>query len=308
MVGTFFWWNPYAIYLLAPAIFGLALAVGGRRPWRAIGWLTTPFAVSGVALSTSRASLACLAAAWVSVGLGLLWQAPRRPSAGIRLAVITAASIGMPYVLTSGLVFRIGVSPLGATQARGAGDSVSTNGSYRLDFWREAFTAFLHHPTTGTGYGRLLAETKPGTFPSSPLAHNGFLQALGEGGLLLAVPTALAVLVSVWLLLGSLRHPSTWSGVPAIAGVAGLGLLVHALVDFDWTFSADVGALAVCVALAAAPRWHNRGSSPAGSMSRTAMGLALVLAGLTLVSGVLAIGQHFEIIHSDARPQPGATS
>ena len=40
------------------------------------------------------------------------------------------------------------------------GQTVSADGAYRLDFWRQAFAAFRDHPTTGTGYGRILTSTK----------------------------------------------------------------------------------------------------------------------------------------------------
>jgi O-antigen ligase len=307
MVGTFFWWNPYAAYLLAPALLGLALAAGGHRPWRAVGWLTTPFAVSGVIFSTSRASIACLGIGWIIVCVGTFLGAERRLVALARAGALTVLSVLVTYVLTGPLVFRNGTSPFSAAASRHAeGQTVSADSGYRLDFWRQAVAAFQSHPAEGTGYGRLLSATKTHSATAySPLAHNGLLQALAEGGLLLALPLVCAVLGAAVLLLLALRHPSSWSGLPFAAGVVGLGLLAHTLVDTDWTYPADVGALAICIAIAGAPRWHRTGSAQRATPRRTVVA-SVALAVLVAFAGALAVGQHFEIAHVDA--SPGATS
>ena len=304
MVGTFFWWNSYAAYLLAPALLGLALVVVGKRPWRSAAWIATPFVVAGMVLSTSRATLACLAVGWLIVGVVLVIAQPRRLAAAGRVAILSALSVGVTFGLTSPLLFRASASPLGATQTRGVrGETISSDGAYRLDFWREAVHGFLSNPFNGTGYGRILTAwpaSNPGA--KSALAHNGFLQGLAEGGLLLGVPLAVGLLAASVLLIMALRHPRQWGGVPFAAGVAGLGLLAHGLVDFDWSYPANVGAFALCVALAASPRWR---ADDTNGLRRLAGGL---LVALVLMAGVLAVGQSFEIIHIDARTQPGATT
>jgi peptidoglycan/LPS O-acetylase OafA/YrhL len=105
---------------------------------------------------------------------------------------------------------------------------------------------------------------------------------------------AVALLGAAYVLVRSLLRAR--SGVPFAAAVAGLGLLAHGLVDTDWTYAADVVPLAVCVALAGAARWHEtlRERTP-----RSARVAAAVLIGAALVSGLLATGQHFEILHID---------
>jgi O-antigen ligase len=213
-------------------------------------------------------------------------------------------SLAVTYGVTSPLFFHVSASPFAGAQSRGGGGgTVAANGAHRIDFWRDAVHGFLSNPFDGTGYGRLLtALPASGTTATSPLAHNGFLQALAEGGLLLAVPLAVALLGCAALLVLALRHPTQWGAVPFAAAVAGLGLLVHGLVDFDWTFPANVGAFALCVAVAAAPRWHAREST---RLRRVA---ACLLVALSLAAGVLAVGQSFEVVHIDARTQPGATS
>jgi O-antigen ligase len=295
MVGTFYWWNPYAAYLLAPALLGLNLAVSGPR-WVAVGWLTTPLAVAGIAFSSSRATVACLLVGWVIVSAALVLGSPRRLATLGRVALVSALSTAVTFLLTSPLVFRGGTAAFGASVSRSSGgQTVSADGAYRLEFWRQAMAAFRDHPATGSGYGRILTSTKPATSSAySPLAHNGFLQALGEGGLLLAVPMAVALLGATYVLARSLLQAR--SGVSFAAAVAGLGLLAHGLVDTDWTYAADVVPLAVCVALAGAARWHDarRERTPRGARFAAA-----VLISAALVSGLLATGQHFEILHID---------
>ena len=68
MIGTFYWWNPYAAFLLPGAILGAALAIRHERPWRLIGWICTPVCAAGIVFSSSRTTLALLAAGM----LGLL--------------------------------------------------------------------------------------------------------------------------------------------------------------------------------------------------------------------------------------------
>lgn len=296
MVGTFYWWNPYAAYLLAPALLGLNLAVSGPR-WAAVGWLTTPFAVAGIAFSSSRATLACLVIGWAILSTVLVIGSPRRLATLVRVALVSVLSATAMFVLTSPLVFHGGTSAFGASVSRASGgQTVSADGAYRLAFWRQAFAAFRDHPATGAGYGRILTSTKSSSSTAySPLAHNGFLQALGEGGLLLGVPMALALLGAVYVLLRALLRAR--SGVPFAASVAGLGLLAHGLVDTDWTYAADAVALAVCVGIAGAARWHE---TPRERIPRSSRVAAVVLIAAALVAGLLATGQHFEILHTDS--------
>ncbi|HTY72448.1 MAG TPA: O-antigen ligase family protein [Actinomycetes bacterium] len=293
MVGTFYWWNPYAAYLVAPALLGLALVLAGRRPWRAAGWLATPFAVSGVVFSSSRASLAVLLVGWVVVAALQIASADRPARRARRAGLLTLVCALAPWLLTSPLFFPGGASPLGATVARqSAGQSVALDGGYRLTFWHEAWSAFRQHPVSGTGYGRLLAGYVPKPdVPASPFAHNGLLQAAAEGGLVLAVPTAAALLCAVLVCLLRLRRPARWDGVPAAAAVAALGLLAHGLVDFDWTFPAVAGSLGMLVGMAGA---RPASTSPARG-GRLAVTAGVALVALIVLAGALAWGQGFHI-------------
>ncbi len=69
MVGTFYWHNQFAAFLLAPALIALALLVGDRAPWRLVGWVVAPLATAGVVYSSSRGGLGILIVGWLLVGV-----------------------------------------------------------------------------------------------------------------------------------------------------------------------------------------------------------------------------------------------
>ena len=69
MVGTFYWHNQYAAFLLAPALIALTLLVNHRPPWRLVGWVVAPLAVAGVVYSSSRGGLGILVAGWLVIGV-----------------------------------------------------------------------------------------------------------------------------------------------------------------------------------------------------------------------------------------------
>ena len=313
MVGSYDWHNQFAAGLLAPALLGLALVVAGNRPWRGAGLVAAPLAVAGVVLSTSRATLALLAVGWVVlVALALLGPGGR--SGRLRVAGRTAAATALAVALTVALpgppLFATSASALSGTAARAAaGETLASNSTYRTEFWREAMVAFRAHPVTGAGYGRITdaAQGKvPATWALSPLAHSGPLQALAEGGLLLGVPLLLAVAALGLGLLRRLRRPAR-AGTSAPAGdmlvvraaaLVGVLMLVHSLVDTDWSYPALAAQLAVVagVALAGglpAPAHPDGSGRPAARLAMAAGGVML----LALLAGTAASwGQPFHIL------------
>lgn len=124
--------------------------------------------------------------------------------------------------------------------------------------WHEAIIVFDHHPAVGVGYGALessAAKLTPSTAPRSPLAHNDYLQALAEGGLLLGVPfLAAGTAIGVGLLRG-LRSRARRRVLDVRTGlIVGAGaLMAHAAIDFDWTYPALFTLAAIVSAAAIAP-------------------------------------------------------
>jgi O-antigen ligase len=148
------------------------------------------------------------------------------------------------------------VSPFAGTEARAStGQSLSTNGGHRLDDWRWGVRVFEHWPWSGTGFHGFAGGSRQvagqGSGSLTPFAHNGFLQVLVDGGLLLAVPVLVALLLlvlgcarSMW----AARTTRDWKALGA--GIAVLVLAAHSAVDFDWTYPALLSGFALAGALA----------------------------------------------------------
>jgi O-antigen ligase len=259
MTGTFYWHNPYAAYLLPPAIIGVGLVARVKRPWNIVGWLTTPFAVAGIVLSSSRATLAALLVGWVLVLVSCIrWRVMVASLLGV-LALSTVVT----FLLPGPPFFDHRVSPFSGTESRSdSGQSLAQNGRYRTEFWREAGEVALHRPAVGSGYHALATASAfytPSTWARSPLAHDGYLQALSDGGLLLGLPFLAAVAIVIfWALrrlIGSLRRILHGGDRPDVVGtaltVALLAALAHSAVDFDWSHASilvETALLAACVA------------------------------------------------------------
>jgi O-antigen ligase len=184
-------------------------------------------------------------------------------------------------------------APLAGTAARvAAGQSLVTNGNYRLDFWREAFAVFRRFPITGGGYHSLATESighVPAGWPISPLAHNAYLQVLASGGLLLGVPFLLGCAAIAWFaireLVRELRTPER-TAVGVVVPLALGALMLHAAVDFDWSYPANFLLAAVVAGLVMARHWQRRPEPHPHTRSRATAAIALI--GLAL-TGLAAI-------------------
>ena len=143
--------------------------------------------------------------------LALLAAGDRRARGAVvsRALVCSVAAVGLTFLLPGPPLFSSSASPFAGTSARaGAGETLDQNGVYRTQFWRESLTAFGTSPLDGAGYGRVAAAVSgrvPSDWAVSPLAHSAPLQALAEGGLLLALPLG-ALLAAV--LVALLRRPA----------------------------------------------------------------------------------------------------
>ncbi len=122
----------------------------------------------------------------------------------------------MTSVLTGPPFFPERVSATAATAARA--ESFVTNGVQRFEDWRRAVAIFVEWPVTGAGFysydGATVAVTTKRDGVSTAFAHNGFLQALSDGGLVLAVPLCVSVALILLLALRTLATrsaPATWS-------------------------------------------------------------------------------------------------
>jgi O-antigen ligase len=244
MVGTFYWHDSYAAFLVPGGIVGLALFVWGDRLYALLGVVSFAFASMGVVYSTSRAALACFIAG--TVAITLIAAISRQPWRALRQCLLAVAiGAGCVYLLAGPPFFSHRVSPFAAEHARTTGQSLGQNGGYRLEFWHEALAVFKAHPLTGGGYKSMVAESigrVPDHYVLSPYAHNGYLQAISDGGLVLAVPFLLAVLAlaylairAIWPCLRRREVDVVAVGVPIAIGL----VFAHSAVDFDWTYAAN---------------------------------------------------------------------
>lgn len=258
MVGTFYWHNQFGAFLLAPALLGLALIVRHRTPWCWAGWIVAPLSIAGIVYSSSRGAMLVAVGGWLVLGVLAVRVRPNSGSV-LRWLAASAIAVGVTFAVAGPPFFASTASPLSATQARAvSGETTEANTDYRLHMWRESLTVFEHNPVAGVGYGALApaaAKLTPATWPRSPLSHNDYLQSLAEGGLLLGLPFLIACVgIGVGLLrVVRSRARSRIVDVRTGAAVAAAALMMHAAIDFDWSYPALFTLIAVVAALAIAP-------------------------------------------------------
>lgn len=323
MVGTFYWHNQFGAFLLAPWLLGLALVVGHRTPWHWAGWIVAPLSIAGIAYSSSRGSMIIAVGGWLLTGLLAVRVRPNR-GALLRWLAASAVAVGVTVAVAGPPFFASDASPLSGVQARASsGETADANGNYRLHMWRESLTVFEHNPLTGVGYGALApaaANLTPSSWPRSPLSHNDYLQSLAEGGLLLGLPFLIA---SAGIGIGLLRVVRSRArrrivDVRTGAAIAAAALMVHAAIDFDWSYPALFCLAAVIAAVAIAPVLRR----PAPIDRQTAVTIvnarrstALRVACLVLLAGAVVTGGivghrgaiHLEWQHA-TQPAAGSTA
>lgn len=295
MVGTFYWHNQFAAFLLAPALIGLALLVGRRAPWRLVGWVVAPLAVAGIVHSSSRGGMGILLAGWLAIGFLACRVRPNR-RAFVKWVAASVLAAGVTFAVSSPPFFSSSASPLSATQTRAsAGETADANSAYRVRMWRESLIVFEHHPVAGVGYNGLASAARqltPASWPRSPLAHDDYLQALAEGGLLLGLPFLIACgaigfgLVRV----ARSRFHSRVIDVRTGVVVGAIALMAHAAVDFDWTYPALFSLAAIVTALAVAPVLRRPHPVAAGAPDPFVKGLGVRVALVGILVAATVVG------------------
>ena len=282
--GTFYWHNQVGAFLAAGAVLGLG-AIAAGRPAALLGWTTTPLCVAGTVFSTSRGSQMALGLGALLL-LALLRRRHLHVVGGLVVSwLVTMALSGPPF-------FAERVAPTAATEARSA--SLVGNGVQRFEDWRRAFRIFEHWPLSGAGFNSFDSATSVATTRhdtvGTAFAHNGYLQAAADGGLVLTVPLvallALVVLVVLRGLPGAVRERDA----VRLSGAAALVvLLLHSGMDFDWTYPALLALLAP-VAVLALPQVP--ATPPAGRRLPRGLGVAFAATGVVLLLVGAVAGWH----------------
>ena len=256
MIGTFYWHNQFAAYVLAGAVAGFAFAVLASGRLRLLGWVVAPFCAVGVVLSTSRATMLELVAAAAAVLIISVLLKDR--AAVARCGVLAVVSVALLFLLTSGVVFRDGgADPFAGTTGRAqTGQAIGTNAAYRLDFWRAGYESWLDRPATGSGFASFAATSAahlPGGAVRSPAVHNGVIQAFTDGGVAHGVPVVVALLGAAVAVLGVVRRAVASRGdsigLAVGGGLAAGAVILHGVIDFDWFFPSLIAIAAWCLAV-----------------------------------------------------------
>lgn len=245
MIGTFYWHNPFAAFLLPAAVLALAFVVRGVRPWALVGWVAAPLCAAGIVFSTSRSTLGVLALGWLVVVVALV----RDGGSLRRAATVTTLATAAAFLLAGPPFFSTWHHPFEATWTRSHqdGQSLTNNGNARVSFDRQAVAAVADRPLVGAGY-RSLALVSPGLAPApegrSPFAHNGLLQPWVDGGALLGIPCTVALLAVARAAWRRLRRWHT--DVLVVPVVVALGCATaHSAVDFDWSHPSNLHLVGV---------------------------------------------------------------
>jgi len=291
IIGTFFWYDPFAAFLIAGTVIGLSFWLLRSGPVALLGLLGCVLGTVGLVYSTSRAAGACFGIAAVIVVVAYVASSG---VAGLRRAAIAlGVTVFSVWAIAGPPFFAHRSLPFAGTTSRGSSQSLSQNGGYRVDFWHEAIGVFTRHPLTGGGFHSLAVASAghvPRAWPLSPLAHNGYLQALSDGGLLLGIPFLTALAFLAWWVVGSLVRAARTRDVSTAGLVVPLtlgALLAHSAVDFDWSYAADFAVVAVLAGLMAGARW-SIASPPKRPRSRLVATAVLVGVALTGVAAGVA--------------------
>jgi len=149
--------NVLSLLFVTAVPFALELAIGS---WN---WLLRLAAVAAGGLMITGLVLAASRGAWLSLAVVLVMFFKRRIGrAGIVLGVLAFAGL-----------LIVGPSRLSRSDER---DSSSTNG--RVSMWAEGLEMFKYNPVFGIGKGQF------GPYTSKLIAHNAFVQNMGETGTL----------------------------------------------------------------------------------------------------------------------------
>lgn len=290
--GTFYWHNQAGIFLAAGALVAFTLVVAAQRPLAPLAWVVGPLCAAGTVFTTSRGSQLGLALG-VLLLAGLAVRA-RGPRGGlVRLVGVVALSFGVATVLAGPPFFSERVVATESTAAR-SGSFVS-NGVQRFEDWRRAFAIFSEWPVTGAGFysydSATMAVTEKRDGVTTAFAHNGFLQAAADGGVVLTLPLVLALGLLLWA--GIRAVPAAMRAGDVVqpgALVTYVVLLLHSGMDFDWAYpgllslTAVVGVLAVpCAGVAS----QDRTAGPSAAVrGRVQIGVAILALALLVTSGV----------------------
>ena len=295
------WHNQSGMLMGVGSLVFAGIAISGRRIIAVAGALVAAACGAGVLLSGSRGALAATAVGAVVVAVAaLLHRGPRR----VLPAVAGVGAAGVAVV-----VLLLGMSG-GYDDAGGASDpltgreeSASQNLMARAHHMLTGARMFLDRPLTGHGpgaYGVSGLEFTDADANLTTSAHNEYVEAFAEGGLLLGVPVAGLAVGALVLVAGTLRRlrgvavgtrPDDLR-VPVVVGATGavVALVLHAAIDFDWSYPVLPALLAAALAILLAGR-HDH-VEQGGGIARGLVVIPIALALVLPVVGAFIVRAH----------------
>ncbi|MBN2081858.1 O-antigen ligase family protein [bacterium] len=244
LIGTFGLHNAFAGYLLLawPAAL-IALLAEERKLWRWAYALSAVLLVATLVLTYSRAAWLTLLLQLFALAGWALWRRLAGQPAVERVAGISAGAIA---AVCLGLLF---LPPVQAALARLL-DFQGYSFQGRLRFWQAALEIFRDHPWLGVGPGNFAF-----VYPQYQLdyiyysvdPHSWVLQLLSELGLF-GLLIVLAVIAGTGWWIRRLWRATGGSAIAIVLIVAVVGSLLHAAVDFDYTFASTTALLGVLLA------------------------------------------------------------
>lgn len=232
----------------AAAGLAVVLMCGARASLRACGRATAAALVLAGSLVPSIASddgrpWFALAGLVVSVAIALTppLDLPRR----WRIALIAAAAIA-----------TLGVGALASQHGgRLIASRIGPGSEDRLRTWGNVWQAALDQPLLGTGPGTFrIVEVDGGEAILTRYAHNEYLQAFSETGLLGLAAIAIAVaLLGRWLWLARPRTHGTDRMLWAVAAASCTAFAVHSGFDFIWRMPLLVAVAFLWLGIGTAP-------------------------------------------------------
>lgn len=258
--------NHYAglMEMLIPLVGANYLAWPRSSPLRPILGFALLVPISSLLLSASRGGVVALAAEVVVFFYILARYAPE-PIQRMWISVLGLVSVAAALAL-----FWLGGPKIMNRLATIANLPVKPEVtlSDRFAVSKDSLQIFADHPWTGTGLGTFeIIYPRYQSLITDLVwehAHDDYVEALVEtglvGGILLVVALLLFVKLAFSDLRERLRHGVGWYQVGATLGCC--GLLVHALADFNFHLPANAAWFLICVALATIPIAGRSTSNP----------------------------------------------
>jgi O-antigen ligase len=167
----------------------------------------------------------------------------------IRRAGLAIAALGLALAIASAY------ADVGALSTRFAEGPLAEGLASRISIWRQTWPVVRNFWPLGTGVGTyqdvmVLYQTMSRFFQISH-ADNEFLQILAEGGLLLGLPVALAIVAGVVLIAKRIREDDTpifWLRAGAAAAI--VALVTQNIVEMTFRVPGNSVLFAICAAIA----------------------------------------------------------